>query len=290
MSFRYTDMALGFGVALVWGFGIVFAKSAMDHFPPILLMALRFTVTSAALVWFARPHGGQLQQLLLISMISATLQYSLTFTGLAGLDASAAALIVQLEVPFLVLIGAVFLGEKPGGRKWFGIAIAFGGVYLIAGQPAMSQALFSVGLVVAGGVAWAAGQAMVRRLRDISGLTVAAWVAVLATPQLYIASFIFEENQLALIQTAPPLVWGVVIYLGLVMTALGYLMWYTLVRRVPVSQAAPYLLMLPVFAGLGGWFFLGEVITPRTFIGGAIILGGVALIVFERPPSKAPPV
>jgi len=273
------DMALGLGVAFVWGLGLVFAKVAISHFPPILLMAFRFTVTAAALVWFVKPAINQMRTLFLISFISATLQYSLTFSGLAGLDASATALIIQLEIPFLVIIGALFLKETPGWRRWIGILIAFFGVYQITGEPDIGNALGSVMLVIGGGLAWAIGQAMVRKLKDIQGLTVAAWVAVLAFPQLFIMSAIFETGQVHAVKTAGWVVWGAVAYLGLIMTALGYYMWYTLIRRTPVSEAAPYLLTLPLFSILGGSFFLGETISEQTLIGGVIIVMGVALII-----------
>ena len=281
MNARMIDMALGLGVAFVWGLGLVFAKAAISHFPPILLMAFRFSVTAMALVWFIKPSGGQLRMLFLISFISATLQYSLTFTGLAGLDASATALIVQLEIPFLVLIGAIFLKESPGWRRWIGITIAFFGVYQITGEPRIGNALWSVALVIGGGLTWAMGQAMVRQLKNISGLTVAAWISILAFPQLFIMSAIFETGQFQAIQSAGWVVWSTVAYLGLIMTALGYYMWYTLIRRTPVSEAAPYLLALPLFSMAGGWFFLGEIATTQTLLGGGIIISGVALIVFE---------
>ncbi|MDS9949951.1 MAG: DMT family transporter, partial [Planktomarina sp.] len=273
------DMALGLGVAFVWGLGLVFAKAAISHFPPILLMAFRFTVTAAALVWFVKPAINQMRTLFLISFISATLQYSLTFSGLAGLDASATALIIQLEIPFLVIIGALFLKETPGWRRWIGILIAFFGVYQITGEPDIGNALGSVMLVIGGGLAWAIGQAMVRKLKDIQGLTVASWVSVLAFPQLFIMSAIFETGQVHAVKTADWVVWGAVAYLGLIMTALGYYMWYTLIRRTPVSEAAPYLLTLPLFSILGGSFFLGETISEQTLIGGVIIVMGVALII-----------
>lgn len=281
MNARLIDMALGLGVAFVWGLGLVFAKAAISHFPPILLMAFRFSVTAMALVWFIKPSGGQLRMLFLISFISATLQYSLTFTGLAGLDASATALIVQLEIPFLVLIGAIFLKESPGWRRWIGITIAFFGVYQITGEPRIGNALWSVALVIGGGLTWAMGQAMVRQLKNISGLTVAAWISILAFPQLFIMSAIFETGQFQAIQSAGWVVWSTVAYLGLITTALGYYMWYTLIRRTPVSEAAPYLLALPLFSMAGGWFFLGEIATTQTLLGGGIIISGVALIVFE---------
>ncbi|MFT5276149.1 MAG: O-acetylserine/cysteine efflux transporter, partial [Saprospiraceae bacterium] len=73
-------------VAVLWGMGFIVAKAGMDHFSPILLMALRFTVTALCLVWFFRPPAKLLKQLFFIALISATLQYSLTFTGVSGID------------------------------------------------------------------------------------------------------------------------------------------------------------------------------------------------------------
>ncbi len=278
----WIDFAMGVGVALTWGLGIVFAKAAIAHFPPILLMALRFTVTALALVWFVKIPRGQLWALFWIALVSAALQYSMTYSGLKGLDAGVAALVVQLEVPFLVLVGAVFLKERPGWRKWAGIALAFFGVYQIAGEPRISAAWGSVLLVVGGAFVWAIGQAMIRRLRDIDGLTVTAWVAVMATPQLFAVSLAVEHGHWQAIQSAGWVVWSTVLYLGLVMTALGYGLWYTLVRRNPVSQVAPFLLLLPVFAVMGGVVFLAEEMSARTLLGGAVVIAGVAVILTDR--------
>lgn len=284
-QFGAVDIACGVSVALVWGMGLVFAKAAIAHFPPILLMAFRFTVTALVLVWFVRPPFGQFSRLCAIAVVSAALQYSLTFTGLIGLDASVTALVVQLEVPFLVIIGAVALRETPGLRKWVGIVLAFIGVGLIAGEPKVAGAWVSVLLVTAGAFCWAVGQAMVRTLRDIDGLTVTAWVAVMAVPQLFVMSAIFETGQVAAVESAGWLVWSAVLYLGVVMTAVGYSLWYSLVRRHPVSKVAPFLLLLPVFSVIGGAVFLGEVLSLQAAIGGAIVIGGVAFILVERLPE-----
>lgn len=282
------DIAMGLGVALVWGMGIVFAKGAIAHFPPILLMAFRFAVTAAVLVWFVRPPVGQFAMLCLIAFISAAIQYSLTFTGLVGIDASVAALVVQLEVPFLVLVGAITLKERTSLRKWLGIAIAFSGVVLIAGEPRLGSAWASMMLVAGGAFAWAIGQVLVRRLHDISAMSVTAWVAVFATPQLLILSLIFEGNHVDAIVSADRIVWLAVLYLGIVMTVIGYGMWYSLVRRHPVSLVGPFLLMLPVFSIAGGMLFLGERLTLQIMIGGAVVIAGVAFIMIERSETAAP--
>ena len=282
------DALMGVAVAMVWGMGLVFAKAAIAHFPPILLMSLRFTVTALALVWFVKPPKGTMKALFWVAIVSAAIQYSLTFTGLKGLDAGVTALIVQLEVPFLTLLGALLLKEVTGLRKWLGIGVAFVGVAIIVGTPAVAVAWGSVALVIGGSFIWAVGQIMVRRLKAIDGLTVTAWVAAFAAPQLLVMSLIFERGQIEAVQSAGPVVWVAVAYLGLVMTALGYGLWYSLIRRHPVSQVAPFLLLLPVFSLAGGALFLGETLDWRTVFGGVIVIAGVAVIVVERPVRPVP--
>lgn len=272
------EILMALTVPLVWGMGFVFAKGAIEHFPPILLMALRFTLTAAVLVWFTRVPRGNLARLFFIAIVAAAVQYSLTFTGLKGLEAGTASLIVQLEVPFLVLLGAVLLKEEPGARKWLGIAVAFAGVFLMARQGEFGGGLTAVLMVVGGAFTWALGQVMIRGLKQIEGMQVTAWIAVFAAPQLFAMSAVFEDGQVEAIRGAGPVVWGAVVYLGLVMTAFGYFLWNTLIRRHDVGRAAPFLLLLPVYSVLGGMLFLGEQPTLAKLSGGAVILLGVAII------------
>ncbi len=281
------DIARALGVALIWGMGFVVAKGGSATFPPILMQALRFVVTSATLVWFLPNPRGNWGWLMAATVVGATIQYACTFTGLAGLGAGLAALVVQTEVPFLVLLGALLLGERPSGRKWLGIAIAFAGVAAITGLGQLHGNLMSILLVLAGAFTWALGQVVVRKLSGLDGLAVTGWIAILAVPQLFIASALFEHGQVQAIATAGPHVWLAVLYLGLVMQALGYMWWNSLLVRHEVGLVAPFLLLLPVVSVLGGAVFLGETLDPMRLAGGAIILAGVGLITTDGRRARA---
>jgi O-acetylserine/cysteine efflux transporter len=271
-------------VALIWGTGVVVAKSALTDSPPILLMFFRFALSALVLVWFVPIPHGSLRKILILSILGGAVQYSLTFTGLKRLDASVTALLLQLEVPLLVLVGAVALGEKPGMKRCLGIALAFAGVAIMAGEPRVSGAYGSVLLVLGGALAWATGQALVRNLA-LEGRTITAWFAIFTAPQLLIASLLFETNQLGAILKAGPTLVLVIIYLGLVMTVIGDTTWNGLVRRHPISVLAPFLLLQPVVSAAEAVVFLGEEMTARIAIGGAIVITGVAAIL--RQPSRA---
>ena len=281
------EVLMALTVPLVWGMGLVLAKGAIDQFPPILLMGFRFTLTALLLVWFVPIPRKNLVWLFFTAIVASAIQYSLTFTGLKGLDTGVAALIVQLEVPFLVILGAVLLGEKPEARKWVGIVIAFVGVALIANPNTFNGSLIAVALVIGGALSWALGQIMIRRMKDIAGLTVTAWIAVFAAPQLFVMSALFESGQAHAIQQAKPIVWVAVAYLGIVMTAFGYFLWNTLIRRHDVGRVAPFLLLLPLYASLGGMLFLGERPTVNSLLGGAVILMGVGIITIQRKAKSA---
>ena len=284
------DIMLAICVPVLWGLGFTLAKVAFVYvsFPPILLMAFRFTVTALALVWFVRPPWGLMQRIFWISVISATIQYSLTFTGLDGIDASLAVIVVQLEAPFLALFAAIFLKEHLGWRRAIGMSMAFAGVMLIAGQPRMMGELLPVLLVASGAAVWAGGQIMIKGLGGkVGGFTLIAWVAVFAAPQLFLSSWLFEDGQWQAIENAGWIGWGVVIYMGLIMTALGYAIWYRLLGLYNVNQVMPFLLLLPVMSIAGSMLFLGERLSQLEVFGSAIVIVGVAIITTYRDRASA---
>jgi O-acetylserine/cysteine efflux transporter len=276
------DILIAISVAVIWGMGFVIAKAGMAHFSPILLMALRFSLTAACLLCFFRPPPGILKQIFWISLISAALQYSLTFNGLRGIDASTAALLVQLEVPFGLIMAWLVFGDRIRPLQALGILVSFGGAVLIIGEPRLAGDLIYAFMVIGGAFTWAVGQIMIKKLGNIGGFRLLTGVALFAAPQLFIASWLFEQGQLEQITTASISAWGAVIYLALVMTALGYGLWYRLLGHYSINQVMPFLLLLPVTSVFGGIFFLGESLTIKIALGGFLAVIGVAMITIQR--------
>ena len=258
----------------------------MNEFPPLFLMGLRFSLASLVLVWFVTFPHGQLKQIFWISFVGSTLQYGLTFTGLSMIDASLAIIIIHLEVPFAVLLAALFLKDKPGRQRILGMLISFAGIVLVAGQPSLRGQMLAVLLTASGALMWAVGQIMVKRLENPpSGFALTAWIGVFSGPQMILGSFIIEESQLHSLAQASWIGWGVIFYLSIIMTALGYGIWYRVLSRNPVSKVMPVLLLLPVFTIISSMLLLGERPSPMIFLGGAVVIVGVSLIVLTKNPE-----
>lgn len=278
---KILDVLFAIAVPTIWGLGFTLAKFALAEFPPILLTALRFSVTALALVWFVRMPRKLLPRIFLVAVVSATIQYSLTYTGLDGMDVSTAGLIIQLEVPLAALIAVVFLKERLGWRRAMGMAMAFAGIGLIMGEPKVQENLMPAFLVMGGALTWAIGQVMVRSLGQVGGFTLIAWVAAMAAPQLFVSSAAFENGQWDALRNATWISWAAIFYLGLVMNGVGYAMWYHLLGRHPVNQVMPYLLLVPVVSVVGGVTLLGEQLSWLVVLGGAIVIAGVAFITID---------
>ena len=277
-------------VPIFLGFGFVIAKPAMEHLPPFLLMGLRFTFVASLLIWWFPIPKGYLKRIFFASLIANTLQYSITYTGLSFIDASAAVLLVQTEVPFGVVFAYFMLKEKPTVRSLIGISIAFVGVYILTGSPNLDGKFIGVSLVIIGSGVWALGQVLVKPLsKEINPLTLVAWLGLFSGPILISLSAIFDGNPINYFKTTPFEVWLIAIYLGFIMQPITYGCFYYVLKNNPLYKVLPIVTMgIPPTGLLAAIFLLGEEPTKELFIGGTIIIVGVILIVFNKPKKTNP--
>ena len=275
-------------VPIFLGFGFVIAKPAMDDFPPILLMGLRFTFAASILIWWFPIPKGYLIKIFIASLVANTIQYSVTYSGLNLIDASAAVLLVQTEVPFGVLFAYFMLKEKPTIRSLIGIFIAFIGVYILTGSPSLDGKFLGIFLTILGSGIWALGQVLVKPLsKELNPLTLVAWLALFSGPILILLSNIFDGNSINYIKSANMNSWIIAIYLGFFMQPITYGCFYYVLKNNPLYKVLPIVTMgIPLTGLLAAIFLLKESPTTELYLGGSIILLGVILIVYTKKLKK----
>ncbi len=275
-------------VPIFLGFGFVIAKPAMDDFPPILLMGLRFTFAASILIWWFPIPKGYMVKIFIASLVANTIQYSVTYSGLNLIDASAAVLLVQTEVPFGVLFAYFMLKEKPTIRSLIGIFIAFIGVYILTGSPSLDGKFLGIFLTILGSGIWALGQVLVKPLsKELNPLTLVAWLALFSGPILILLSNIFGGNSINYIKSANMDSWIIAIYLGFFMQPITYGCFYYVLKNNPLYKVLPIVTMgIPLTGLLAAIFLLKESPTTELYVGGSIILLGVILIVYTKKGKK----
>ncbi len=233
--------------------------------------------------WFPIPRG-YLKKIFIASFIANTLQYSITYSGLNLIDASAAVLLVQTEVPFGVIFAYFMLKEKPTIRALVGIGIAFTGVYVLTGSPSLDGKFIGIGLTILGSAIWALGQVVVKPLsKEINPLALVAWLALFSGPILIFISAILDGNTIGYLSNAKFDHWIIAIYIGFIMQPITYGCFYYVLKNNPLYKVLPIVTMgIPPTGLLAAIFLLGEKPTQELFTGGALIIVGVILIVFTK--------
>jgi len=271
-------------VPIFLGFGFVIAKPAFESFPPILLMGIRFIFAASILIWWFPIPRGYLKKIFVASFIANTLQYSITYTGLNLIDASAAVLLVQTEVPFGVIFAYFMLKEIPTLRALIGISVAFVGIYILTGSPNLDGKFIGIALTILGSAIWALGQVIVKPLsKEINPLALVAWLAFFSGPILIGFSNFFEGNSLNYIKNASFNHWMIAIYIGFIMQPITYGCFYYVLKNNPIYKVLPIVTMgIPPTGLLAAIFILGEKPTIELFIGGTVIIIGVIMILYTK--------
>ncbi len=177
------------------------------------------------------------------------------------------------------LIGwGIWTGERPRPREWLGAAVAFLGLIALnlkgVGAPDVLGALWMIGA----GLAWAVytlrGRRSVRPLAENAGnfaraLPVASLLLLLTGAR---GGGLFADSSGVALAVAS----------GAVASGLGYAVWYAALRGLTATRAAVVQLSVVPLTALGAVVLLGEVLTPRLVVCGAVVLGGIALAVTGR--------
>jgi drug/metabolite transporter (DMT)-like permease len=282
------------GANLVYATSYVATRLVLDEVPPALLALVRLVIGAAVLVPLARvlepatAYGRRdAWQIAWMGAIGFAGAFAFTNLGLARSTATNAALLIIVEPVSIMALSPLLLGERLTRRQTAGAALAVLGavVVVLDGVPGVAHALAPHWrgdlLLVLAGLAYGAytllGRGVLMRHRPL-GVTARSimWGAAVMVP-------------LALVEWAggarPVLSPGAVagtLYLALIITALGYLVWNWALARVGAPRAAISVTVQPIGGAILGVALLGEPLTVFTVAGGVLVVAGLWLTVTGR--------
>ena len=277
MNFRHTLLAVF--INLIWGSMFIAATIGLREFPPIFFTGVRFVLLFLCLIHFIKVPLPKIKPLITIGLLLGSGMYLALYLSIALAENTASiALFNKLEVPFAMILGVVLLKEKVDSIQITGILIAMSGAAVISFHPSAlndQPALFWMAICCAFA---AVGMIKVRLLTDVHALTITAWISLVGSATLLLTSFVFEDHQATVLTNASWVGWAALIYTAVMSSFVANSGLFYLLQHYPVSQVAPYSLLSPVFAVVGGVLFLQDELTPGLINGGVLILAGVGLI------------
>ncbi|WP_409018591.1 DMT family transporter [Brevundimonas vesicularis] len=273
------EIAAIVAVVVIWGVNNAAAKIATEHMPPLLVVSFRFALAAACLAWFVRPPFPNWKSLILIAVLGGPLHYGLIYLAYSlAQDVSPVTVATQLWIPMTSVFAFLLLGERISRVAVAGLAIALIGIAWMTLDAHALQDGKAILVGAAGASVWALVTVIARRTASISPLKMQGLLALTALPAMAVGSAVFETGQWQAIKTATPLVWGTIVWAGLVSSVLATSLVFWLVQRREAGRVTPYLLGAPLVSILIGWLWMGDVLTPQILTGVALTLVGVVVV------------
>lgn len=275
-----THYALIAITCLAWGFNFIACAAALEHWPPFLFTIVRFAIVALALAAvIKRPPAAQWPRLVAVSLCNGAVHFGLYFMALqASADISSIAVAMQTYVPMAAILAWVLLGERVGWRSAGAIAVAFAGVVVVGFDPLVLDQLAALGLTLASALCLALGTTLMRRLEGVDPLSFQGWTALVSIPFLLVGTGLFENDQLTLLANSAWIPWGGALYSAVAASIVGHGIFFYLVRRHPVAEITPYLLLAPILAVGFGVLTWGDRPGWRLLIGALLVFAGVFII------------
>jgi len=281
---RPRDFLLLVAVCLIWGFSNVVSKIVVGqwHIPPLFYAALRFAMVVAVTFPWLRPVPRPIARIVAVGLLMGGGNFALLFIGLQTATPSAAAVVIQVGVPFTTLLSVVVLGERIHWRRALGIALTLAGVVLVVWHPdgvAMSTGLW---FIVACAAAGSLGAVLMKQMDNVAPLRFQAWVALVSFAPLAAASALVEHDQYVRSLAAGWPFAAAMLFSAYVVSLFAHTAYYGLIARYEANLLAPLTLMTPLATIAFGVALTGDRIDARMIAGTALALTGVLIIALRR--------
>jgi drug/metabolite transporter (DMT)-like permease len=275
--------------SVLWGMAFLFAKLAFAELSVSHVVLYRFGLASLVLLPVAGlrrawPQRRDLPLFLLTGFLTVPVTFLLQFGGLALTSVASASLIIGTLPPLLALAAAGLYRERLGVRGWGAVGVSTLGVAMIVGAPGSDRNWLGDGLVFLSLVVAVIWVLLSKRLIErYSALTATAYILAFGTLTLLPISLLRDGPPP--LRSLPMGVLGSVLALGLICTAVTFMLWNWALERFPASRAGVFINIEPVVGALLGVTLLKESLGPGAVLGGLLVL--VAAWVVSQPEDSA---
>ncbi|MFG6467422.1 EamA family transporter [Roseateles sp. BYS87W] len=281
MPMRHFLLALA--VVAIWGSNFVVIKYALHTLPPLTLAVLRFSFAFLpACLFLKRPAVGW-RNLGGYGLFIGVGQFGLLYLAMRShISPGLASLVVQTQVFFTLLLAVRVRGERVQATQWLGLALAAGGVGVIASHTDGTTTALGLGLVLTAAFCWACANLLTQRAGRIDMLAYVVWSSAFAVPPLLVLALLIDGPAAVAsgLAASDAGTWAAVLWQSVGNTLFGYGAWSWLLARHPAGRIVPMALLVPVFGMGSASLLMGEPLPGWKLAAAALVLSGLAINLF----------
>jgi O-acetylserine/cysteine efflux transporter len=276
-------LLLALAVVAIWGSNFVVIKYALHTLPPMTLAVLRFSFALVPACFFLRRPQVGWRNLAGYGVLIGVGQFGLLYLAMRSqISPGLASLVVQTQVFFTLLLAVRIRKERVLGSQWLGLALAAGGIAVIAAHVDGTTTALGVAMVLAAAFCWACANLLTQRAGRIDMLAYVVWSSAFAVPPLLVLALLLDGPQqvVASVAAADAGTWAAVLWQSLGNSLFGYGVWSWLLARHPAGRIVPMALLVPVFGMGSASLLLGEPLPAWKLVAAALVLAGLAINLF----------
>jgi O-acetylserine/cysteine efflux transporter len=280
MTPRHTLMALL--VVVIWALNFLVIDFGLAGVPPLLFLAMRFTVVVIPAIFFFKPPKIGWRNILLIGGFLSLGQFALLYIALTlGMPPGLASLLHQSQVVLTVIVSVFALRERPTRRQLIGIIVGMTGLAIVAIGHGQGSEWLPVVVLLLGSLSWAIGNVLSRRAKAASSVSLVIWSGLVVPIPAFVLSLVFDSPAVDFGAIAHLSLTAILstLYTAVLSSLVGYGIWNHLLARYPTSAVVPFSLLIPIVGILAAWVVIKEQPTLTELIGGAVMLVGLAIAV-----------
>ncbi len=271
---------LALAVAGVWGTNFVIIKIALEHLPPLLFAALRFSFALVPAMFFLPRPAVAIGNLALYGLLIGVGQFGLLYVAMKGhISPGIASLVIQVQVFFTIGLSMWISHERVRPFQWLALLLATMGIAIIVLNTDGTTTFIGLLLVLTAALSWAGGNVAAKQGRPTNILAYVVWSSAFAIPPLFSLS-LFTEGWDAIstgITQADAATWAAVVWQAWGNTLFGFAAWGWLLARHPAATIMPMALLVPVFGMGASVLWLGESFPVWKLAAAALVLTGLAV-------------
>ena len=275
----------GLAAASIWGGMYVVSKVVLDVIPPFTLLAMRLIlgILSLGIVIALRPKANlttrQAWQIFLVGFVGYGVSLGFQFVGTKLSTASNGALVTSATPAFILIFAPFLLLEKTTTRRIIALIISTLGVLAVIDprNAELSPVLFWGNMsLLAAALTWALYSVLVRKVTQTADVVTSTAIMLAGGLPTGLLLSTWEIKT----QGIGTITWGIfggILFLGIISTAIAMFLWNYAFAELPAAAASLTFFAQPLVGSFLGWMFLKETITPLFLIGGVLIAIGLVI-------------
>jgi len=282
---KLTTLVLIFSVVALWAGNFIAITYVVKEVSVFTTLTLRFIMVSIVLspLLLKIPSKKDFIYLLAATFAIILGHFGLLFMSLqATKSVSGVSVLIQLSIPFSIVLAWIFYKERPNTLRIVGLIIAFSGIVFLLYDPSLLDNKYAFTLSILSALSLGLYFILIKKIKEIKSLALVAWTSFLGIPMMYCMMILNNKSFDEIFFIESNLTYYSFFYVVICGSILGHGIWIYLVKTQDINFISPFLLLIPLLTTFLSSMIFNEEVTRNFVIISSIIVFGTFLVFISK--------